>query len=335
MTPPPSVILQLVYPLLSRIRARWIWSRGIRYYIYGKIDPAKIAWIIREKEKRTLSNRMIAERMGVSPIWVKKLWRRYRADGRIPEPRRPGRRRLEISDEEKGAIAKAYRQHGVCAVILERIIHVPHNRIHRVLRELGLAVEEPKKHVRKKWIRYERQYSNSLWHTDWKLLEGMGWLIAYLDDASRFIVGYGLFREATSDHAVEVLKDAVKKYGRPASILTDRGIQFYANEAEEREKGATVFERYLAENGIRQILSRVLHPMTNGKVERFFRTVKEKLPEFMGIDELVEWYNEKRPHMSLNMEVIETPHQAFIRKMPGEGRVVDEESGEVYHAEKG
>ena len=135
---PTSVILQLVYPLLSRIRARWIWSRGIRYYIYGKIDPAKIAWIIREKEKRTLSNRMIAERMGVSPIWVKKLWRRYRADGRIPEPRRPGRRRLEISDEEKGAIAKAYRQHGVCAVILERIIHVPHNRIHRVLRELGL-----------------------------------------------------------------------------------------------------------------------------------------------------------------------------------------------------
>ena len=53
------------------------------------------------------------------------------------------------------------------------------------------------------------------------------------------------------------------------------------------------------------------------------------------IDELVEWYNEKRPHMSLNMEVIETPHQAFVRKMPGEGRVVDEESGEVYHAEKG
>ena len=331
-----SVILQLVYPLISRIRARWIWSRGIRYYIYGKIDPAKIAWIIREKEKRTLSNRMIAERMGVSPIWVKKLWRRYRADGRIPEPRRPGRRRLEISDEEKGAIAKAYRQHGVCAVILERIIHVPHNRIHRVLRELGLAVEEPKKHVRKKWIRYERQYSNSLWHTDWKLLEGMGWLIAYLDDASRFIVGYGLFREATSEHAVEVLKDAVKKYGRPASILTDRGIQFYANEAEEREKGATVFERYLAENGIRQILSRVSHPQTNGKVERFFRTVEDKLPRFDdSIDQLIEWYNVRRPHMSLNLDEIETPYQAYLRKMPKEGTVVvDEQSGEVYHAKK-
>ena len=146
----------------------------------------------------------------------------------------------------------------------------------------------------------------------------------------------GLVREATSDHAVEVLKDAVKKYGRPASILTDRGIQFYANEAEEREKGATVFERYLAENGIRQILSRVSHPQTNGKVERFFRTVEDKLPRFDdSIDQLIEWYNVRRPHMSLNLDEIETPYQAYLRKMPKEGTVVvDEQSGEVYHAKK-
>ena len=226
------------------------------------------------------------------------------------------------------------------ALMLERVIaviygaHIPHNRIHRVMKSMGLAKDEPRKQVRKKWIRYERKYSNSLWHTDWTLIEGKGWLIAYLDDASRFVVGHGLFPEATSEHSVEVLREAVKKYGKPASILTDRGTQFYANESEERERGLTVFELYLMENEIRQILSRVLHPMTNGKVERFFRTVKEKLPEFRGVDELVEWYNEKRPHMSLNMEVIETPHQAFIRKMPGEGRVVDEESGEVYRAEK-
>jgi hypothetical protein len=38
--------------------------------------------------------------------------------------------------------------------------------------------------------------------------------------------------------------------------------------------------------------------------------------------------------MSLNPDVIETPHQAFIRKMPQERTVIDEESGEVYHAQK-
>jgi transposase InsO family protein len=94
----------------------------------------------------------------------------------------------------------------------------------------------------KKWIRCERKYSNSLWHTNWTLTQGMGWLIAYLDDASRFIVGYGLFQEATSQHSVEVLKQAIDEHGKPASILTDRGIQFYANEAEERQRGSTVFE---------------------------------------------------------------------------------------------
>ena len=70
-------------------------------------------------------------------------------------------------------------------------------------------------------------------------------------------------------------------------------------------------------------------------MERFFRTVKDKLGEFDGdIDQLMEWYNEVRPHMSLNLEVVETPHQAFVRKMPEAGTVIDEESGEVYHAQK-
>lgn len=89
------------------------------------------------------------------------------------------------------------------------------------------------------------------------------------------------------------------------------------------------------ENGIRQILSRVNHPQTNGKVERFFGTVKAKMGEFETIGDLMEWYNMKRPHMSLNLDVIETPYQAFVRKMPEPGTVIkDEESGEVYHAQK-
>ncbi len=173
----------------------------------------------------------------------------------------------------------------------------------------------------------QRAYSNSLWHTDWKLLEGYGWFTAYLDDASRYITGYGLFKEATSEHSVEVLKKAVTDHGKPVSILTDRGTQFYAVEANERMKGLTAFEKHLIEKEIRQILARVHHPQTNGKIERFFRTVEEKLDRFKSIDELIEWYNMKRPHMSLNLEIIETPHEAYIRKMPKEGMVVDEELG--------
>lgn len=334
-----SIILKLVHPLAKTVGARWVWSRGIRYHIYMKLDPVKVEWILRQKGRGTC-NRTIADSMKVSVRRVQELWSAYTTTGDIPLLKRPGRKRVEASEEEKRIVARAYGEYRRGALMLERVIAViygasiPHNRIHRVLKSMGLARDEPRKRVRKKWIRYERRYSNSMWHTDWTLIEGKGWFTAYLDDASRFVVGWGLFPEATSEHSVEVLKEAMGRHGRPASILTDRGTQFYANESEEREKGATVFEEYLIENEIRQILARVLHPMTNGKVERFFRTVKEKLPEFEGVEELVRWYNEKRPHMSLNMDVIETPHQAFTRKMPSEGMVVDEESGEVYHARK-
>jgi putative transposase len=329
--------------LTRRVRARWIWSRGRRYWIFVKLDPVKVAWIIKQKEEGAMKNEAIARGMRISVRRVQELYSSYKRTGIVPELGKPGRKRIEPTDEERKMVADAHKEHEVGAVMLERVIdviyavHIPHNRIHRVMREMGLARDEPKKQRRRKWVRYERKYSNSLWHTDWTLIEGMGWLIAYLDDASRFVLSYGLFPEATSEHAVEVLKEAITKHGKPASILTDRGIQFYASQTEEREKGSTLFERYLVENEIRQILGRVSHPQTNGKVERFFGTVKQKLPRFDDdIDRLITWYNMKRPHMSLNLEVIETPYQAYLRKMPSGdvATIEDEEAGERYHAQK-
>jgi putative transposase len=304
-----------------------------------KLDPVKVEWIIRQKEKGS-ANQRIADSMKVSVRRVQSLWAAYRATGSVPSLNRPGRRRVNTSDELKELVGRAYARFRVNALALEPLIdihygtHIPHNRIHVVLKAMGLAKDEPRKQARRGWVRYERRYSNSMWHTDWTLIDGKGWMIAYLDDASRYVTGWGIFPEATSERSVEVLEEATKRHGKPASILTDRGAQFYANEKEESEKGATLFERYLVENDIRQILARVMHPQTNGKVERFFRTVKEKLREFGSVEELMWWYNEVRPHMSLNLDVVETPHQAFVRKMPQEGTVIDEESGEVYHAQK-
>ena len=88
------------------------------------------------------------------------------------------------------------------------------------------------KQNRRKWVRYERKYSMSLWHMDWKQLWDGGWWIAAEDDASRLIVGYGVFHEPTAEHMIRVLKQAIDKHGRPREILTDRGSQVYANETE-------------------------------------------------------------------------------------------------------
>ncbi len=51
-----------------------------------------------------------------------------------------------------------------------------------------------------------------MWHTDYKLLDDGRWFIAYQDDASRFIVGYGVFSEATGRHAIVVDEQSGEVY---------------------------------------------------------------------------------------------------------------------------
>ena len=184
-------------------------------------------------------------------------------------------------------------------------------------------------------------YSNSMWHTDYKHLDDGRWFLCYEDDASRFVTGYGMFEHATTENALTVLEEAIKNHGKPASPMTGRGSQFYANASESKKKGASVFEKRLVELGIKQILASVRHPQTNGKLERLHGEIQRKLPEFEAIimrksdpvDLFMEWYNHRRPHMSLGVDgENETPAHAFIRKMPLRGEtVVDKQTGEEYH----
>ena len=247
------------------------WRSLVRHYKEDvKLDDDKMRFIVRSRERGGRS-RDIAVNLGVSRRRVEQVYAYYRKYGEIPLLRKAGRKAVPISDGECNIVLEAYRRYRVNALYLkDRIVrdfgrHINHDRIQRVLKMYGLSSEPAKKWIRRKWVRYEREYSNSLWHVDWYEVKDPRWkgiqLIVYEDDASRFIVGYGLFKDATSRHAVEVLKDAIDRYGKPKSILSDRGIQFYAIEAEAREKGLTEFELFLMRNHIRQILGRVLRPM--------------------------------------------------------------------------
>lgn len=140
-------------------------------------------------------------------------------------------------------------------------------------------------------------------------------MIAYLDDASRFITGYDIFDEATTENAISVLERSIERYGKPFELLTDHGSQLYANFGEIKSVGISKFQQYLVNRKINHILGRVQHPQTNGKIERFFETFQSKIGHFNSIEEFVTWYNAKRPHMSLNWDELETPIQAFYRKV--------------------
>lgn len=99
---------------------------------------------------------MMARPMDISVRRVQKLCAAYRTLGEIPELKRPGRRRVEATDEENALAEKAFAEYRVNALTLERVVevdygrHTPHNRAHDVLRSMGLARDEPRKRLRKK-----------------------------------------------------------------------------------------------------------------------------------------------------------------------------------------
>ena len=88
----------------------------------------------------------------------------------------------------------------------------------------------------------------------------------------------------------------------------------------------TSFQEYLTKRKIRHILGRIQHPQTNDKVERFFGSMQAKLRMFKSIKEYIEWYNTKRPHMSLDWNSLETPEQAFYRKWDKRRKLISKAS---------
>ena len=117
-----------------------------------------------------------------------------------------------------------------------------------------------------------------MWHTDFKLLDGSRWFLCYEDDTSWFATRYGVFEHATTKNAPAVLEEAIKNHGKPDSIMTDHGSRFYANASEAKRKEAFDFGKRLIGLRIHQVLARVKHPQTNGKLERLHGEIQLKLP---------------------------------------------------------
>ena len=73
-----------------------------------------------------------------------------------------------------------------------------YNVIHRILLEENRATIHAQKSHKRKWVRYERTYSNSMRYTDWKFFNSGKWRIMYMDNVLRFITRYGVFTHAAT-----------------------------------------------------------------------------------------------------------------------------------------
>jgi len=281
-----------------------------------KLNQRKIQWIVREMKRKELSMYQIAK---MQKITIFHAWRVYHKYNGIKGPKllHCGRKPTSITQEEVELVKKAKEETGFGAVNLEKVLaeqgsKMPHNRIHAILRQEGLAMKQPNKSRRRKWVRYERKHSNSLAHADWFEHEGKQ-IILYEDDASRLITGFGEFDAATTENALKVFDKAVENWGAPKQLMTDHGTQFCA--VEEREYR---FTEYLRSKGVEHIMARVKHPQSNGKLERLVLTMRGLMKWKGSLKEAVKFYNEERPHMSLENEHLRTPLQAFYEKLRGD-----------------
>jgi putative transposase len=279
-------------------------------------------------KKGELSVYGIAKQQKITPRWVRALWMKYLKNGEYPYPKHPGRKTIPLSNEERVEVKAIKRKHPLAgATTLEKLLvnegkHIPHNRIHKILKEDGLAKNEPKKQERRKWIRYQRRHSNSLWHTDWFEPEQGEHILPVEDDASRFITGFGAFSRETAKNGVTVFEQAIKDYGCPKQTMTDHGPTFTSVEKETcKNPEPNEFQKCLECHAIKHIKAKVKHPQSNGKVEKLGDTLYKLKREFGSWDATIKYYNFKRPHWSLKIEECETPFKAYIRKMRPNTRI--------------
>jgi len=282
-----------------------------------KLTKVKLMETLRRKNEgwTTYQARKIA---GVSIRRVNQVWKQYQLAGKIPEiGKNNGRPIKPIEEWEINMVKQAYEKYRVSASTLEKLIerdhkkHISHRRIHKILLDLRYAKKKDKRDIRKKeWIRYERRHSLTAVHIDWYCIKGNEWAFGVEDDASRKILSLIECSSATTDKSIEGMEDALK-HGPILQCISDHGTQFIKTLANDYCR----FQDFLKQNSIKHILCRIKHPQSNGKIEKWFDTYAKHRHAFKTKEEFLYWYNEVRPHRSLNFEILETPQQAFIRKM--------------------
>jgi transposase InsO family protein len=160
--------------------------------------------------------------------------------------------------------------------------------------------------------RFEREAPNELWQMDFKghfplLSRSRCHPLTVLDDHSRFSLVLKACADERGETVRGVLTSAFRRYGLPAAMLMDNGTPW----GSDHDHSFTAFSLWLIRLGIRVAHGRAYHPQTQGKDERFHRTLKfEVLRHFnfttlahcqREFDHFRERYNLVRPHDALGL----------------------------------
>jgi transposase InsO family protein len=285
---------------------------------YGQAEKMEIIRLVEGSElsvKRTLAE------LGVNRSSFYAWYRRYEAGGynglanhrpaprrfwnRIPEPEKERIVRVALEQPELSPRELAWY------ITDHEGYFISESSVYRILKAFDL-VASPQYVVlsAKDHFQHPTSRVHELWQTDFTYFRIIGWgwyyLASILDDYSRYIIAWKLFTTMSATDVTELLDLAVERTGissvrvrhRPR-LLSDNGSAFISKDLRE----------YLEGRGMTQTHGAPYHPMTQGKIERYHRSLKNvvNLDKYFlpwdleqEIRRFVEYYNNHRYHESLD-----------------------------------
>ena len=154
--------------------------------------------------------------------------------------------------------------------------YISESSVYRILRKYGLLTAPA--HIvmsASDEFKDKTSYPNQMWQTDFTYFKIIGWgwyyLSTVLDDYSRYIVGWELCKGMKAEDAESTVRKALAHANLPKSrrpkLLSDNGSSYIAQE----------FKSFLNDENIIPVHGRPLHPQTQGKIERYNRSLKNNI----------------------------------------------------------
>jgi putative transposase len=256
--------------------------------------------------------------LGINKPTFYKWYNRYKKcgfDGLLPKS--PDRKYFwnKIPDQQREEVVEFALEHEdlsprelAVKITDDKGWFISESSVYRILKERGL-ITSPAWIVMSAANEFKNKTSrpNQMWQNDFTYFKILGWgwfyLSTILDDYSRYIVHWELCEHMKQEDAERVVKDAKIKAGLSpediVTVLTDNGPCYIAKD----------FDEYLDDIGVKHIRGRALHPQTQGKIERYHRSMKNviKLENYFfpwvlkrKLEEFVDYYNNHRYHESID-----------------------------------
>lgn len=248
--------------------------------------------------------------------WRRRFEQAGSISGVVERSRRPQCSPSQTGPEKEARVVELRREYGWGAKKIEVLLEeeaspLTVRTINRILKRRGLIAKKDSNAPALE--RFERAAPNELWQMDgkgqYRTPEGTCFPLSILDDHSRYAVGLYSLPEFTAERVHPCLVHTFERYGVPEAMLMDHGTVWWGT---RNGYGLTWLSVRLIEQGIRLHYGRVHHPQTQGKVERFHRTLEEairhrgkpqRMAEWPGaLEEFRQVYNERRPHEGLGMK---------------------------------